>query len=80
MSSDEMTTQPTIMTVLERLNEMRTEINARFDALEQELKSIRADIRRLDRGFDKLAGEFARIRIVHDEIEERLDKMENQPA
>lgn len=116
MSDDEMTTQPTILTVLERLDEMRAEIkdrfdtmqaevaqvngrldkieaemnarfdamqaemNARFDVVEQEFKAVRADIRRLDRGFDKLAGEFARIRIVHDEIEERIDKIENQPA
>ncbi len=63
--SDEMTTKPTIETVLERIENLESRVNARFDSFE---------IRVNDR-FDSFE---LRVNDRFDRMDERMDKLEKE--
>ena len=54
--SDEAQTKPTIKTVLERLQDFRSAVETRFDAVERRLSVIETQIENMDIRFDRLEG------------------------
>lgn len=70
MSSDDMTTKPTIETVLERINKLGENLMARFDALESEVAVLRIDV-------DAIKSEMSALRVDMQKgfrhVEKKLD-------
>jgi hypothetical protein len=72
---DENPTKPTIETVLERIESLRTETRDQIESLRKEvLAEMAANHRAVRRSLDHLAGEIVQIKVVQDYIEEQLKK------
>jgi chaperonin cofactor prefoldin len=69
MATDDLTTKPTIETILERLDDFRKSVDARFEGLEGKLEKEFAD-------FKEQVGE--QIQTFRNEVEDRLDSIEKQ--
>lgn len=82
--SNDATTQPTIETILERINEMREDLSKRFTAIEIELKDFRAETTRalmkLEDRVDVLSANVNKFRADVKRVNERLEAIEKQPA
>lgn len=85
-------TQPTIVTVLERITQLGESLNQRIDEavaqltgkIESEIQSLRTEMqagfKKLDRRLDVLTGEVIDLKEKQREIEKRLDEPENKPS
>ena len=106
---DDLTTKPTLETVLERINavgetltsrmdvivndvaQLRTDMNQRFDAVEQrfatvdtEIANLRRDVERgfrvVERKMGYLSTEFLERRRVIEDLEIRIEELENKAS
>jgi hypothetical protein len=94
MNNDQ-STQPTIATLLERINEfgneLRAEINALGNELRIEIKGVKTDVAefraemeefrfQMERRIDVLSIDMNKLRADIRRIYDRFDKLEKQPA
>ncbi|HKP11836.1 MAG TPA: hypothetical protein VJZ91_06980 [Blastocatellia bacterium] len=90
-STNDVITQPTLQTVLERINavagsitELRKDVDQRFNAVDGELANLRRDVDRGLRGVERklgyLAGEFLEWRRVIEDLELRVEGLEKKAS
>lgn len=95
MTNNDQSTQPTIATLLERINEfgneLRAEINALGNELRIEIKGVKTDVAefraemeefrfQMERRIDVLSIDMNKLRADIRRIYDRFDKLEKQPA
>jgi uncharacterized coiled-coil DUF342 family protein len=95
MNSNDQSTQPTIATLLERINELgnelRGEINALGNELRGEIKGVKSDVAefrsemgefrfQMERRIDVLSIDMNKLRADMRRMYDRFDKLEKQPA
>jgi hypothetical protein len=81
-------TQPTIETVLERINvldeklsgEIQTRINALDEKLSGQMKEVKAELRQINRTFEVVAKELLEMKARTLEAEARLDELERKAS
>lgn len=76
MSSDNMTTQPTIETVLDRINEMSTHINQRFDQIDKRFDQIDQRIANIEQDVAEIKKSVTVLERHSRRVDIRLDKIE----
>jgi septation ring formation regulator EzrA len=69
MSSDNMNTQPTIETVLDRINQLSTNVEKRFDQTDQRIANIEQDVAEIKKSITVLERHSRRVDIRLDKIE-----------
>jgi archaellum component FlaC len=69
MSSDNMNTQPTIETVLDRINQLSTNVEKRFDQTDQRIANIEQDVAEIKKSIAVLERHSKRVDIRLDKIE-----------
>lgn len=77
-------TQPTINTVLERINALGESIGLRVNALEErlvtEITEVAATVRRVERKIEILNDSLLEVRADHRDMVERIERLESNPA
>ena len=90
-TSDDATTQPTLKTVLERINavadgvtQLRTDVEQRFDTVDDEVAKLRKDVeqgfRRVERKIDLLNKDFLAIRGDQEDMLSRIESLESKAS
>jgi predicted RNase H-like nuclease (RuvC/YqgF family) len=90
MNNDQ-STQPTIATLLERINEFGNELRAEINELRTEIKGVKTDVAefraemeefrfQMERRIDVLSIDMNKLRADIRRIYDRFDKLEKQPA
>jgi len=74
--ADEMTTKPTIETVLERISEFDKRSESRSDRFEARFDQFEARFDRLEARFDQLEARFDQLEARFDQLEARFDQLE----
>ena len=74
--ADEMSTKPTIETVLERINEFDKRSESRSDQFEARFDRLDARFDHLDTRFDNLEARFDNLEAQFDPLEARFDRLE----
>ena len=85
------TTQPTLETVLERINavatsigQLKTDIDQRFDAVDEEIAKLRKDVeqglRRVERKIALLNDDFLSIRGDQEDMLRRIESLESKAS
>lgn len=74
--ADEMTTKPTIETVLERISEFDKRSESRSDRIEARFDQLDARFDHLDTRFDNLETRFDNLEARFDRLEARFDRLE----
>jgi len=88
---NELTTQPTLETVLERINavansigQLRTDVDQRFNGVDGEIASLRKDVeqgfRRVERKIDLLNKDFLEMRGDQEDLLTRIEALENKAS
>jgi len=88
---DDATTQPTLKTVLERINavadsigQLRIDVDQRFDAVDDEVAKLRKDVeqgfRRVERKIDLLNKDFLAIRGDQEDMLSRIESLESKAS
>ena len=86
-------TMPTIETVLERIQDFRSAVEARFDRVETRLDrvearldrlengqtEIRKDIKSLSRQIDLIHQDIYKLRKIDSDLNERIEQLEGNP-
>jgi hypothetical protein len=84
MSGDDITTNPTIETVLERINSLGEKFDGRMSALESEVGEIRKDLRTglrmIERKIDVLNDNILRVAADQKDLEERVENLERNAS
>jgi hypothetical protein len=71
MSTDDLTTKPTIETILERLDDFRRDVDARFEKTGEDLQGFRAEVE------DRLDGIEKQVVVIRkDQLDMRMDLRE----
>jgi hypothetical protein len=77
-------TQPTITTVLERLNALGESLGQRMNAIEQrlvtEISEVASTVRRVERKIEILNDSVLEIRADHRDMIERIESLESNAA
>lgn len=80
----EYSTQPTISTVLERINALGDSIGLRLNALEErfvtEITEVVATVRRVERKIEILNDSLLEVRADNRDMLERVERLESNPA
>ena len=77
MSSDNLNTKPTIETVLERIDALGTRLEAKIDAMHDELRS---DIRSLQARMDEISINVNKVRGDLRVMNSRIDDLERKAS
>ena len=88
---DDATTQPTLKTVLERINavadsvgQLRLDVDQRFDAVDEEIAKLRKDVeqglRRVERKIALLNDDFLSIRGDQEDMLRRIESLESKAS
>jgi hypothetical protein len=82
--SDDVTTKPTIETVLERINALADSMNAQFTGVNQRLDKMEssnaAALHKVARSIEVLSRDLLDVRAVLSMLEDRLEKLEARPS
>jgi len=82
MSGDDVTTNPTIETVLQRINSLGEKLDGRISALENEMGEIRKDLRTglrmVERKIDVLNDNILRVAADQKDLEKRVENLESK--
>lgn len=76
MATDDLTTKPTIETILERLDDFRKSVDARFEGIDARFEGLEEKLEKGFAGFKEQVGE--QIQTFRNEVEDRLDGIEKQ--
>ena len=88
---DDATTQPTLKTVLERINavadsvgQLRIDVDQRFNTVDDEVAKLRKDVeqgfRRVERKIDLLNRDFLAIRGDQEDVLSRIESLESKAS
>jgi chromosome segregation ATPase len=78
MTDETKDTQPTMNTIMERIEKLSDEMRAGFARIEQRLDRIEKRLDLLERQVDKLAAAMHRLDSEHDIFDERLSNLEGR--
>jgi hypothetical protein len=82
--TDEGVTQPTIETVLERINALGLSMGERMEKIESEVSQMRQDIntgfRRVERKIELLNRDFLGIRGDNEDLLQRIESLESKAS
>lgn len=83
-NSTDRSTQPTIITVLERISELGENLGQRMNAIEQrlvtEITEVASTVRRVERKIEILNDNLLEVRADHRDMRERIERLESNPA
>ena len=84
MSGDDVTTNPTIETVLERINSLGEKFDGRMSSLGSEVGEIRKDLRtglkQVERKIDVLNNSMLQMVADRKDLEERVENLETKAS